>query len=84
MNIYIGYNCSNDPLGVLLSTSREKAMIAWAGMGVTPHHVEVLTENDIHNNNLGVYGVVFLLCSNVESVYIDGKFREIIVFRRGL
>ena len=60
MKIYIGMDFENKPISVLLSESREKADIAWAGMQDTPHSVE---EIDPADNSSGVHGVVFLLTS---------------------
>lgn len=59
-SIYIAYDSSGSPIGVLMSESQEKAEIAWAGMGAQVHNVE---EIDPNNTTGGVHGVIFLLTS---------------------
>ena len=84
MNIYIGSDYGGNPISVLLSVSREKAEIAWAGMGEHPHSVE---EMDLSDDSLGIHGVVLLLTSTERNCrdygYSSGgrPFRE---WKRGV
>ena len=84
MNLYIGYNHDNEPIGVLLAVSEDKAQIAWTGMGNIPHHIEVVTQEQICNNTLGCHGVVFLLCSKSQQLYVNDSLRTFNIFKRGL
>ena len=85
MNIYIANNCKDEPLSVLLAETRQKADIVWAAMKEYPHHVEEITQKDMNNQNLGIHGVVFLLCSGeVTFQDINGRTQTIRKFRRGL
>ena len=78
MNIYISYDNDNQPTGVLLAESEEKASIAWMGMGVHPDHIE---EIDPNNPNLGMYGVVLLLTSETFNFHPSKLYRK---WKRGL
>jgi hypothetical protein len=79
--IYISYDYNNNPTGLLLSDSLEKAHIAWAGMKVTVDHVEEIDPSD---ESLGVHGVAFILTSTeMSQIGYCGK-EKIIKFKRGL
>lgn len=85
MNIYIGYDFKKNPIGVLLADNREKADIAWAGMGVSIYSVEEIDPND--QNNRGIHGLIILLTSTEHNTLnyshkTDGlKFHK---WKRGL
>ena len=82
--IYIGLDYEGRPTSVLLSDSREKADIAWAGMGEHPYRVEEIDPDE----DGGVHGVAFLLTSRERVIHHydislseDLKVRE---WKRGL
>jgi len=84
MNIYIAYNYNNEPLGVLLSDSKEKAEIAWAGMGTPVHHVEEIDPKTAK----GIHGVIFLLTTQEANSRRDYGHRlegvNFNIWKRGL
>ncbi len=68
-NIYIGFDYKGNPIGVILSDSKEKAEIAWSAMGDIPHSIEEINPSSIE----GVHGVVFLLSSEERAFPRDPK-----------
>ena len=84
MKIYIGYDFEKSPIGVLLSDSKEKAEIAWAAMGETPHTIEEIDPNTVN----GVSGLVFLLTTVKTNSRTDYSHRpagvDFRIWRRGL
>jgi len=80
MNIYIGKDWDGKPTSVLLADNIEKAHIAWAGMKDTPRSVEEINPND----DLGIHGVAFLLTSVEHEYCINGSYKRIRKWIRGL
>lgn len=83
MKIYIGYDYDQNPIGVILADTQDRAEIVWAAMKDMPHSVEELDPSKAE----GIHGVVFLLTSEEISITIpsiNDRIRTIRKFKRGL
>lgn len=78
MKIYISYDSYQNPTGVMLADSEEKAQIAWMGMKNYPHSVEEIDPND----DIGMYGVAFILTST-EKTAMSGD-QKYLKWKRGI
>ena len=82
MKIYIGYDCENKPIGVILSDCIDKANLVFHSMRDPAYRVEEIDINNI--KNMGVSNTIFLLTSDERNINQLNRNMKVRIWKRGL